>query len=89
MSNPRLAHFSDCFTDEGRAIGPIEPERFSVIVIEPRSRISHHDFVDLAEARASADDAASEVDGAPVAEVLNSGFTVVHRGRAYNLNLGT
>ncbi len=79
---------ADFFTDEARAIGPLAPERFRVIVSEPISTISHHDFDDRAEARAYADDAASEEDG-PITAVLDSRFTVVHRGRAYYLNLGT
>ena len=75
----------DPLTEQARAAGPISPGGFRAVVIEPRLRTSYHDFGDLAEARAYANDAASEVDGPPVAVVLDADFRILHRGRAYYL----
>lgn len=70
--------------DLARAAGPLPVGHFRVVVIESDSRVTTHDFSELARAVAFANDAASESDlPAPIAWVLDGSLRRVHRGAHY------
>jgi hypothetical protein len=70
--------------EAARARGPIAPEGYRVVVVEPSGGLSVTDFDDRASAERYANDAASESDPAPpLAYVLGDGFRLVARGRHY------
>ena len=57
------------------------------MVLESDLRRTHKDFRTLAEAKAYANDAASETDdNPPLAYVYDSNFALVHEGRPYYLS---
>jgi hypothetical protein len=72
-------------TERARALGPIAEGEYRVLVIESNASVSHQDFRTLEEARAYADDAASEAgaDERPIAKVLGPNFELLHDGKPY------
>lgn len=76
---------------EARERGPLAPGSFRVIVGEWNGKNSSHDFSNFEDARAHADDAASEAEEypSPLAYVLDSAFNIVDRGKHYALRLSS
>jgi len=74
----------DWILEAARARGPIAPEGYRVVVVEPGGSLSTADFQDRATAERYANDAASETEVlTPLAYVLGDGFRLVARGRHY------
>jgi hypothetical protein len=76
---------------EARERRPLAPGSFRVIVGEWNGKNSSHDFSNFEDARAHADDAASEAEvyPSPLAYVLDSAFNIVDRGKHYALRLSS
>ena len=75
---------SDAFIEQARGHGPLARGAFRVVVLESDARFSVRDFTSLEDARAYADDAASEsADAWPIAKVFDERLVVVHQGSSF------
>jgi hypothetical protein len=67
-----------------RALGPMAPGTWRVVVCEADSRVTFRDFTDPDEAQRYADDAASEAERGPVgARIFDDAFEPVGMGKHY------